>query len=1156
MPCGKPLVIGSYVFTHVWTLTFRVTLRVSKVAGMTGQTTSRWQTFSPLLDGLRTGGVRVVTGDPGCGRTSFVEHAARSFHAGPVWHVRADPARSAQPLSGLHTLLRAAGGSVRVLGDGTAGEVLFDALRAAADASPLLVCVDDAHLWDAASRAALGHAAARVHAAGVGVGLLLTVPGHRPVGREWAALPLLRLGPLAPADAARLVDDVTDGAVDPGVRQELVTEAEGNPALLLALIHRLSPAQLGGLGALPRPLADGEVLAGVVGGCLTGLPPDRAGLLLTAAAAVRATGEPDADADVVLRAAGGGADADAAGLPLPEVLVLVEGRIRFRSALLGRAVYALAPPDRRRAAHRALAESLADSGGVSALLHRSWSVSGPAPALADGLSTAATDPASALSPGLRRRALTRAAELTPGAAQRAHRYTAAAEQAVLAGHSPEARRLLDAARSHPAPASVRGGAELLRGAVLLADGPVDDARESFLLAAALLSAVRREDADTAVLGAADAAWAAGDPSACLQILTPAAPTDTAPGLDVPAVGGLGSGTASHAPPGPGAPVTSALGSGGSVDTAHGLDVPAVGAFRSGTASHAPPGPGAPAGGALGSGVSVTSTFGPGATSDVRPGAGASATHAFGPGAPATSLLGSGVPAVGALGSGTASDAHPGPLASASDAHPGPAASATGALGPAASAPRALAAASATGAVGAGGAVTGTGGMVAGGGVTVVAAAGQDGAACGLPAPAAEAVGRDAVGIVPPRTTRSALLRDHRDGMRAVLLGRFDQAAPPLRRVVEWGLRGDEPEPLLRSAAAALMLGEVTAARRAGARALAAARTRGSAALEPRALEYLAYAELRAGRHQLARTHAEEGLRTASRTGQRNTAAHHHAALALAASIEGEKELVTEHVTAALHTARRHGLAQAATLAQWAAARADLGAGRPREAADRLGPLVRPGARRGHFAVWMLAVPCFVEAAALAGRPEQAATVVEDFALWAACGADPQAPAQLLRCRALLAATDAADELFLRALDRHEETAGDFERARTDLLHGKWLRRRRRLREARARLGEALMGFERCGAHLWAQQTAAELRAGGAAPAETGGGELSRLTPQQLRIARCVAEGATNREVALRLSVSTRTVDYHLRNVFATLGVRSRVELARLVEQAEKTGAQL
>ncbi|GHH94215.1 helix-turn-helix transcriptional regulator [Streptomyces capillispiralis] len=981
---------------------------------MTGQTTPLRQAVSRLLDGLRTGGgVRVVTGEPGCGRTAFLEHAARSFRAGPVWHVRADPGLRAQPLSGLRTVLRAAGTAVPLPGNGTAGETLYELLRAAAGPAPLLVCVDDAHLWDTASRTALGHAAARVHAAGIRAGLLLTVPGHRPVDPQWAALPLLRLGPLAPADAARLVDEATGGAVDRAVCEELVTEAEGNPALLRALLHRLSPAQLAGGRPLPRPLADGEVLASVAGGCLTGLPPDRSALLLTAAAAVRATGESDADADLVLRAAARGDEADAAG-PLPDVLVLAEGRVGFRSALLGRAVYAGAPPDRRRAAHRALAESLADPDGVPALLHRSWSVPEPAPALADGLAARAGDPAAPLSPGLRRRALTRAAELTPHDAERAHRYTAAAEQAALAGHPSEALRLLDAARGGPAPAAVRGGAELLRGAVLLADGPADDARESFLLAAALLTAAGREDADMAVLGAADAAWAAGDPTSCLRALA----TDGPDGAGAGSESGPGSGPGSGSSTGSGSGRSSGMGSG-----------PGSG---SGTGADLPPG------------------FGPDS----------------GSGVPTPPPPGAVVPAVVGRASGGA-----------------------------------------------------------GGGVL-------------------------------PRDGRSAPLRDHRDGMRAVLLGRFDLAADPLRRVVEWGLRGDEPQPLLRSAAAALMLGEVTAARRAGARALAAARTRGSAALEPRALEYLAYAELRAGRHQLARTHAEEGLRTAYRAGQRNTAAHHHAVLALAASIEGEKEVVAEHVAAALRTARRHGLAQAATLAHWAAARADLGAGRPREAADRLGPLVLPGVRRGHFAVWMLAVPCFVEATALAGRPERAATVVEDFALWAACGADPQAPAQLLRCRALLAAPDEADELFLRALDRHEATAGDFERARTDLLHGKWLRRRRRLREARARLGEALMGFERCGAGLWAQQAAAELRAGGAAPAETGGGELSRLTPQQLRIARHVAEGATNREVALSLSVSTRTVDYHLRNVFATLGVRSRVELARLVEQAEKTGAQL
>ncbi|PWJ05133.1 helix-turn-helix transcriptional regulator [Streptomyces sp. NWU49] len=980
---------------------------------MTGQTTPgsaplRYrpgparQEIAELLDGLRTdGGVRVVTGDPGCGRTAFLAFAARSFRAGPVWHVRADPPRPERPHGGLRTLLRAADRPVRLPGDGTAGEVLLGVLRAAAAASPLLVCVDDVHRWDAASRAALGDAAARVHATGGRVGLLLSVPGHRPVDRQMAGLPVWRLAPLTPGDAAALVDEATEGTVDPAVREELVTEAEGNPALLLALVRHLSPAQLRGRRALPRPLAGAEVLAGVAGGCLTGVPPDHADLLLATAAAVRATGEPDADAGLVRRAAGilGGRaavpapeTAPPAGArvqlsrttgSLPETLVLADGRLRFRSALLGRTVYAGAPPGRRRAVHRALAESLADPHGVPALLHRSWTVTGPAPALAAELAATAADPASALPPDLRRAAHARAAELTPDDAERAHRYTAAARQALLAGDPAEALRLLDAARSRPAPASVRGDAELLRGAVLLADGPVDDARESFLLAAGLLTDRSREEADTAVLGAANAAWAAGDLTACLQALAPdgSLPREPAP-----------------------APVP----------TAAPASVPAA---------DAPP---------------------------------------AGP--------------VGADAGGTAP--------------PGPA----GSTGP----------------------------------------------------------------------TRSALLRDHRDGMRAVLLGRFDLAAAPLRRVVEWDPPADEPERLLGSAAAALMLGEVTAARRSGARALAAARTLGSAALEPRALEYLAYAELRAGRHQLARTHAEEGLRTARRTGQRNTAAHHHAVLALAASIEGERELVAEHAAAALGTARRHGLAQAATLAQWALARADLGAGRPREAVDRLGPLVRPGARRGHFAVWMLAVPCFVEAAALAGRPAHARTVLEDFALWAACRADPQAPAQLLRCRALLAAPEVADELYLRALDRHEETAGDFERARTELLYGKWLRRRRRLGEARARLGEALMGFERCGAHPWGQQAAAELRANGAAPggagtvrpARHGPGELSRLTPQQLRIARCVAEGATNREVALSLSVSTRTVDYHLRNVFATLGVRSRVELARLVEQAEKTGAQL
>lgn len=386
-------------------------------------------------------------------------------------------------------------------------------------------------------------------------------------------------------------------------------------------------------------------------------------------------------------------------------------------------------------------------------------------------------------------------------------------------------------------------------------------------------------------------------------------------------------------------------------------------------------------------------------------------------------------------------------------------------------------------------------------------------------------------------------------MLAVLGARPGEARRPLLRVLERAASDDDPVRLLRAGTAALVLGDIAAACRINARGLALGRAQGLVALVPRLLEHLAYAELRAGRHARAGAHAREGLRGAHRAGQRNAVAHQHAILALVASVQSDADAVAEHVAAAMAIAGPHGLSQAATLAEWASARADLGRGRAFEAAARLGPLVRPGPRRGHFAVRMLAVPCFVEATALAGQPDDARTAVEQFAAWAARCGDPQAPALLARCRALLAGPEEADALYAHALARQELADGDFEWARTQLLYGKWLRRRRRPREARVRLRDALVAFERSAARTWVDQTRAELRATGDAAGREPAGVLSCLTPQQLRIAHCVAEGATNREVALRLSVSPRTVDHHLRNVFAQLGVRSRVELSRLVDRA-------
>ncbi|RRR86146.1 helix-turn-helix transcriptional regulator, partial [Streptomyces sp. RP5T] len=56
--------------------------------------------------------------------------------------------------------------------------------------------------------------------------------------------------------------------------------------------------------------------------------------------------------------------------------------------------------------------------------------------------------------------------------------------------------------------------------------------------------------------------------------------------------------------------------------------------------------------------------------------------------------------------------------------------------------------------------------------------------------------------------------------------------------------------------------------------------------------------------------------------------------------------------------------------------------------------------------------------------------------------------------------------------------------------------------------------------------------------------------QQLLVARMVAEGATNREIAARLALSPRTIDHHLRGVFTRLGIRSRIDLVRLIADSE------
>jgi DNA-binding CsgD family transcriptional regulator len=154
----------------------------------------------------------------------------------------------------------------------------------------------------------------------------------------------------------------------------------------------------------------------------------------------------------------------------------------------------------------------------------------------------------------------------------------------------------------------------------------------------------------------------------------------------------------------------------------------------------------------------------------------------------------------------------------------------------------------------------------------------------------------------------------------------------------------------------------------------------------------------------------------------------------------------------------------------------------------------------------------------------------------------QALGRLARCQALLA-EDAAEPLYREGLALLGTTSVFTELARTHLLFGEWLRRQRRRRDARLHLGAAYDVFVEMGADAFAARAGAELQATGERPRKRSVETRIIMTPQEARIARLVAEGGTNREVAAELFISSATVDYHLRKVYQKLGVKSRTQLA-------------
>jgi DNA-binding CsgD family transcriptional regulator len=183
----------------------------------------------------------------------------------------------------------------------------------------------------------------------------------------------------------------------------------------------------------------------------------------------------------------------------------------------------------------------------------------------------------------------------------------------------------------------------------------------------------------------------------------------------------------------------------------------------------------------------------------------------------------------------------------------------------------------------------------------------------------------------------------------------------------------------------------------------------------------------------------------------------------------------------------------------------------------------------------------VEACVHAGRLDRADALVREAFPAALEAAQPRFAATAYRMRALVH-HDPAD--FESALEAHRSWGNRFEEARTRFAYGERLRRDRRRSEAREQLRAAMSAFNTVGASGWGKKARDELDAAGARLPRLASN--APLTPQEERIARLVAEGLTNKEIALRLVISTKTVEGHLRNIFEKLGVRSRTQVARAV----------
>jgi DNA-binding CsgD family transcriptional regulator/tetratricopeptide (TPR) repeat protein len=266
------------------------------------------------------------------------------------------------------------------------------------------------------------------------------------------------------------------------------------------------------------------------------------------------------------------------------------------------------------------------------------------------------------------------------------------------------------------------------------------------------------------------------------------------------------------------------------------------------------------------------------------------------------------------------------------------------------------------------------------------------------------------------------------------------------------------------------------------------------------------------------------------------------------ALQGREAVAAPLIAGALELAAVSGQGMATVWANWATAVLFNGLARYEEAAaaarQAASDVVNP-------ITFMWVLPELVEAAARGRDGDLARDALDRLARTTQpCGTDAALGIEA-RCRALLSDGEPAAAQYREAIARLGRTPLRPDLARAHLLYGQWLRHENRQAEARQQLRTAHEMLGSMGMEAFAERARTELQATGEKVRKWTVEVRDDLTVQEQQIAALARDGLSNPEIGARLFVSPRTVEWHLRNVFNKLGIRSRRQLPNALARPQQ-----